>query len=288
MKKTHIILASLALAVTAQAQVLPLEFADGNGTASVDQYEGTAGSGWVGAWNRQDDSLINGTLTVQNTTPVISGDGNYLSGAYAFNGGTPGTSGRTSSLVNRQYDGGLLTTANTYSFDFRVDSTVGAVDTIAIYDSSVSNPSNRYIGNNTTTWALQFDADGNIKRGAGSGTNVGATWDTGKTYAFTIESDPTTETWGFNIFNVTDGIATASDTNIAWVSAGSLSNQNGGYFTIGTSLNRTANVVNDASTAAATWSVDNISVAAIPEPSTFALLAGTLGLGLVMLRRRRG
>jgi len=31
----------------------------------------------------------------------------------------------------------------------------------------------------------------------------------------------------------------------------------------------------------------NASIAAIPEPSTFALMAGTLGLGLVLLRRRR-
>jgi PEP-CTERM motif len=34
-------------------------------------------------------------------------------------------------------------------------------------------------------------------------------------------------------------------------------------------------------------SIDNVSLTAIPEPSTFAALAGSLALGLVALRRRR-
>jgi hypothetical protein len=33
--------------------------------------------------------------------------------------------------------------------------------------------------------------------------------------------------------------------------------------------------------------IDNVAITAVPEPSTFAILAGLAALGLVMARRRR-
>lgn len=35
------------------------------------------------------------------------------------------------------------------------------------------------------------------------------------------------------------------------------------------------------------WSFDSITVSAVPEPGTYALLAGTMALGFIMIRRRR-
>lgn len=291
MKKTLLLstLAGLALVASAQAQVLPLGFDDGTGTASVDQYTGIAGSGWVDAWGQRGDALITQTDAVSNTTPVVTGGGNYLSIAAELDGGTPGSSGRTSVTTNRQYDGGLLTTAVTYSFDVRIDSVTSfnsTNDSINFFDATTNNPTGGFFTTNTTTWGLRFSGDGNIKQGAGGGTNVG-TWATGKTYSFTIDSDPTTETWGFSIFNVTDNVSTASGTGLAWLAAASLSNANGGFLHFGTTLARTAGVPNLPTDGAASWSLDNIGVVAIPEPSSFALLmAGALG-GIALLLRRR-
>lgn len=291
MKKTHLLLttlAGLAFAASLPAAVVTLGFDDGTGTASVDQYTGTAGSGWVDAWGQRGDGLITQTDAVSNTTPVVTGGGNYLSIAAELDGGTPGSSGRTSVSTNREYDGGLLTTAVTYSFDVRIDSVTSfssTNDSINFFDATTNNPTGGFFSTTQSTWGLRFSGDGQIKQGASGGTNVGAAWATGKTYSFTINSDPTTETWGFSIFNVTDNISTASGTGLAWLAAASLSNANGGFLHFGTTLARTAGVPNLPTDGAASWSLDNISITAVPEPSTYALLAGFMALGLILMRR---
>jgi hypothetical protein len=43
----------------------------------------------------------------------------------------------------------------------------------------------------------------------------------------------------------------------------------------------------DVGATAGTISIDNLSFTSVPEPGTYALLAGLTGLVFVMLRRRR-
>ena len=61
----------------AGAEVISIraDFTDGNGTSLPDQYEGTAGDGWLEPWNVFGDPSIGGVI---NASP-LNGGGNYLS-----------------------------------------------------------------------------------------------------------------------------------------------------------------------------------------------------------------
>src|SRR5689334_15758934 len=77
------LLAAFSVTSSASAQVLTLDFAGGNGTSSVDQYQGIAGSGWNTAWSQSIGAQTdNASLTVTNTSPLYSGGGNYLNISY--------------------------------------------------------------------------------------------------------------------------------------------------------------------------------------------------------------
>jgi len=94
-------------------------------------------------------------------------------------------------------------------------------------------------------------------------------------YRLTISGviNDASSSYDVELWNVTDGTLAASATNITYFQ-GLSDHINQVQFVRGRSEGD--------------YIVDNVSVTAIPEPGVYALLAGALSLGLVMIRRRRG
>lgn len=270
-----IALATMAMCVRVNADVLTLDFAGGNGTTSVDQYTGIAGSGWKTAWtNAAGTSISSYSGTVTNATPLYVGGDNYLSLNFSVTGtNTTNQWIRTS----RQVDSTAinLSSAVTYKFTLRPDSTVsGSNEYFTIFSATAAT---NFTGG-TDTWKISADGGGwNVYDGTtaiGMG-KIGALNLSGTDYQFTIFSDPTTQNWTVTINNLTNGTSTTSGT-LAWRSKGT-----------STTEDSFINIVSGSgSTSAAMfgYSLDNLSV--IPEPVTAALvMAG--GLVLLCVQRTR-
>lgn len=264
----------LGLTATAiNASVLTLDFADGAGTTSVDQFAGVAGSGWKTGWtNSIGSSTSSYSGTVTNATPLYVGGDNYLSLTFSVTGAnTTNQWLRTS----RQIDSAAinLSSALTYSFTLRPDSIVsGSNEYFTIFSATAAT---NFTGG-TDTWKITADGGGWHAYSGGTIVDlgkVGASALLGTDYQFIVYSDPTSQTWALTINNLTNGTSTSSGTMV-WRSTA-------------TTENSFINIVSGSgSTSAATfgYSLDNISI--VPEPVTTALLAIS-GFGWVALRVRR-
>lgn len=179
---------------------------DGAGTSSSDQFAGTSGNGWVGAWTT---SQSNATVTAAlgTASPVASG-GNYVD--VKMDGGT--LSADRLAGVGRGYQtaNGVDTGAShRIEFDFRYDSSMatwdGSNDRVLLFGSNavsaVTGPSNTWLaaafgGNSngliTDTWGFQ---DGDQAGGAGTFIDTGILLVPSRVYHFTINVDPTTKTY---------------------------------------------------------------------------------------------
>lgn len=280
------------------AQPIIANFTDGNGTASVDQYQGIAGSGWVGGWTTAVGGS-GGTTgspsivpTVINTTPM-NGGGNYLSSVVT----TPsGDRTQWNAAVSRQYTSfGNVDTSldHTITFSLRLDSTNGFAaggDVFGAFGGSTA--SNNFVG--TSTWAVRA-------MGAAIGSSVPSmTWAAynggqdgglfnsgnlvqvgtglslvqGTVYTFTIDVQPSTLSYDVS---VTNGVNTVSQTGLGFRSSSAPANP---FVSFGSQFSTTSGVLTDT----LTFSADSVTV--VPEPSTVALLMGGL-VGLIALRRRR-
>jgi hypothetical protein len=109
-----LILSGSALVGVGRAAVIA-NFADGAGNASVDQFPGVAGNGWLTEW--QMDTL-GSTGTVETTTP-LNGGGNYLSVTAPQPGG--GTSNRWVRRSVGDFEDLVLNLPHVIEFDFRPD-----------------------------------------------------------------------------------------------------------------------------------------------------------------------
>ena len=200
------------------AQVASLQFANGNGTASVDQYAGATGSGWNDAWSLDTGANVSGsTVTVLGTTPTHTGGGNYLSVRYNVAGGT---AANQFIRVSRPLDSAAINLAAqvVYEFTLRPDATVSNANQALVLFSGPSS--------STFSWKITADGGGwNVYNGATAVAlgKVGATNLSGTTYRVWIVSDPATNTWSAIIDNITNSQTVASGT-LAWRTAGSAEN----------------------------------------------------------------
>lgn len=265
---------SLVPAMSAHAQVLALNFSDGNGSGLVDQFTGTSGSGWATAWSQSFGAdTSSGSATVVNTSPIFGGGGNYLDVSY-----NTGSGANRIVRVSRKWNTSAVSLSEpiVFEFYFRSDtSVVNANQSFILFGSSAASSST---GANDS-WKITMDGGGvsvfnsntavTLATAAQAGTNVANT-----PLHFTLTINPVADTYTVSM--------TRLDTNVTFTS-GTLALRNGldpslSYFNFVSNggMNQTG----------LGFSLDSISV--IPEPSTAAtVLVGLALAGLAKIPRRK-
>lgn len=257
-----------------------------NGPASdPDQYRGTAGNGWLGGWEFAAFGANDRVFAINDvaTVPFDGASGNYLRMRVVS---TNSTAGRLTNDRDYGSFGGFTTDkAGVFSFVYRVDNTDGFDSTatfLRISDGgSVSSQGETWQISTAGTGTKQFVINGGGGQNISTGVNIGL----GTSYAFTIISDPETQTFDVTIDTDADGsidFSTATSLNyLQNVSehAGNL------VFTGQVDARVDPNDANARLRTGLQFSVDSISIAPIPEPSAFLLTAA--GSVLITGRRKR-
>lgn len=260
------------------AAVLNLTFADGNGSTSVDQYTGIAGSGWKGGWTTATGSGVTSSVnTVTNATPIYTGGDNYLKASYTVSG--VGATGTTQwERVTRQIDSTGISLASpiVYSFTIRPDAGIGGSSQ---YITIFSSPGATNGTGNNDTWDITSDGAGWSIGSTGSSYAMGKLGSnnmSGVSYQFTIFSDPTTKTFNVSVLNLATSQSGYSGTLNYRAGAGASEN---------TYLNFVSTSGSTVADTTVGFSIDNLSV--VPEPTSTALLAAGCVMLVVLGKSRR-
>lgn len=233
------------------------------------------------------------TLTVNDVMQIANGGGSFTvtGGTVNYNNGFKLGNGSDGSTSNYTQTGGtVITNQATFSDSNNSDITNFNISGTASFDAGNSN-----LNMSKTTGVVNFNATGDSFSFVQNQTkdfanNIGADG--------TLNMNLTLGAAGFGILEVGDWEAggiknltivtsayTGMDTAIKLIDGGS-----GGaaaFFTGTTTVGSGWAVEFRDANGVDAGDVDVWIVAAVPEPSTFALLAGLLGLSAVMLRRRR-
>ncbi|CAM2978727.1 PEP-CTERM sorting domain-containing protein [Rariglobus hedericola] len=247
----------------------------GAGTAGT----GASGNGWLTGWRSSTSTGLAQTVGVNNSSPVNSG-GNYLT-ANIVTKSDGADVGKDATSIARAYDvvgGGLAaSSAVTVSFDFRVDAIDTANMRYDLFDNSTR-------GTGATSASYNFRTSNGVWGYFNGITLVETTmaFTAGTTYSFSIVLNPIASTYTFSLGN---GVTSVSGTSAAFRNSGfatdaATGSVGGRWLTF--NANETTNVLGQTTT----FSVDNISISAVPEPSTYALFSGAAFLGTAALRRR--
>lgn len=264
--------AILLAAGSASAQVIA-NFSQGVGTEYAStQFVGKAGDGWNNPWAT---SSANTTLTtsVTNVNPMFGTD-NYLK--VEIDAAT--TVSRSG--LNRQFNDALAQAPHTLTFSIRFDTlnNWGTGDFIGIFATNNAQTATSTSGQ---TWGILISgSSGAISfRAAESGTgqtvNTGITVATGITYTFVLNVNPDTVTPTAGTWQAT---LTTSDSQA--FSSGTMG------FRVDATVGRTFNLNTLGNSSGDDWSYSFSGLSVIPEPSSMALLLGSVLFGAVALRRK--
>ncbi len=293
-----LVAACLLTTLPLQAQIIA-NFADGNTEEAVDGFIGKAGGGWRGEWEYRgyassgSASAAVGSVTVVNDGTLWSG--NRLKATPSNNATGTGIS------IGRSYgaeDGGIdLTKPISISFQF-------SFDDLGTFLSSSGN--NVFIGENSansgnrttgTSWHIMGFGGNNLTAAPNMGSSSYNTarqgqWNIGNDqiyiptgillaedvlYTFTISITPSNDAGAKSSYYVhlTDGTNTFTSDQFLFRSAQDL----GRMLVFAETY---------TSTQGATYSIGNISISQIPEPSgvAFVLLGAGAAFGAAVLRKR--
>lgn len=284
----------VALAAPADAALIAsTDFSGGNGTANFNQFQGTAGGGWIGGWAK------NGQVTgsaVEASPELSPGSGNHLSVVVAGGLGT----GQTGSNW-RQYNPTAALSNNpdnlpiSISWEFRLDTELngkavniqdrndaGGVTAatssfgIRVYPSSSGSGSMEVPGNFAFYDGEASTSDYSVNRFFDSGIQAVV----GTTYQMRVDLYPNTQTWDLYIAELDNPINSVFKQNLGFRRTAAGLPAYLGFGTSSVSLNANPTM----------YSIDNlqINLGVIPEPSTVSLgITGMLALSALAWRKGR-
>ncbi len=252
----------------ARAQITA-NFNDGNGTDSVDQFQGIAGEGWATPWATNTNGASTGTILdgfVDNIDP-LNGGGNYLSSTLIAGTGVG------KGVQQRAVDVSSLDILSPYtvSFDIRLDSSMDTFTSATDYLQAFDRPFDSDFGANGD-WLIRATGasvngiaahnwmfyNGGQNGGAFNNANFvdsGVELVAGMVYHFVVDVDPLDLQYTVSINGGEASAPMGFRTNVSGVS---------GNLNFGGQLS-------DAGEAMI-YSIDTVAV--IPEPNSVAL-AGT-------------
>lgn len=227
------------LSSAAHAQVIvAADFTGGNGTTSVDQFQGIAGGGWSNAWSLTGSGYAG---SVESTTPI---DGNYL------NIDRPSTS-IVAGALTRSINNSMLDTANNHvvKFSIRLDTlATGQTMSIGGYSLGASSSWNWLITGDTARWGVYNNL---------TIVNTTVAPVAGHTYDFTVNTDMAAKQWTMTI---QDGASSYTSGTLNFRNTSAVNDE------------RLLFSMSNANATNLNVSFDKISYSAVPEPGITALL----------------
>ena len=285
------VLGALVLGMsTASAAVSTLTFSDGVGTSTFGQYTGAAGGGWLTPWtvaNGSNTTNIATKTSVLGTTPLYTGGSNYLHVGYDAGAAA------SSAGASRQWDINSISMTDSFVVDFYFRSDTAVSNANQVFNLFGSSAAAVGTGS-LNSWAINFTGGGIAATNYNSsGVSLGnATLLTGTQaqqatpgvpFHFTITIDPVADTYTVAVTNMSNSVSVTS----AVLGLRNKADAGLSYLNFGVARAASAAAANDLG-----YSIDNISItslATVPEPGTYSLLAGAgcLAFGYLRSSRRR-